>query len=349
MSESKSARDQRARVQRTGEKSASRSLRSTHTRTRSASACSAPSGSGASARSAEQLPSARSDRASADPGARVERAAQIDHVAAADHVANVDRADSRDVAARGNEAHARQLLTGGTPREILCRIVQGDPLGMRDRVARALHTDAYLLDADRVQLRSLARCARFASRCCAGDLDRELDAIVSQAIEDLLREDAEPDGDTELGSTPISAAFVALAGPLGLEPEAMRRACACFNQLCAADRKAFFDLVIDGASLDDLARRNGENASEIGRRARKALDLLLHGQGDRTSEREHGQRKPAESIERTSLESDERGSAASDRRGPQEFTRRAPTESIQRKRQDSAERKPTPSRPEARR
>jgi hypothetical protein len=347
MSESKSSREQRARVQRAsvqraGEKSASRSLRSTHTSTRSASARSAPPGPPASARSAEQQPSARSDRASADPGARGDRAAPIDHVAAGEHAAHVDRAESGDVAALRNESRARQLLTGGTPREILCRIVQGDPLGMRDRVARALHADAYLLDADRVQLRSLARCARFASHCCAGDLEHELDSIVSQAIEDLLREDAEPDGDSESGSAPISAAFVALARPLGLEPEAMRRACACFNQLCAADRKAFFDLVIDGASLDDLARRNGESASEIGRRARKALDLLLHGQGERASEREQGQRKPVESIERTALECDERGSAASDQHKPQEFTGRAPTETTQHKR-------PTPSRPEARR
>ncbi|HEY2369063.1 MAG TPA: hypothetical protein VGH87_21850, partial [Polyangiaceae bacterium] len=210
---------------------------------------------------------------------------------------------ARDVVSRESEARARQLLSSGTPREILCRIVQGDPLGMRDRAARALHSSAYLLDADRVQLRSLARCARFAARCSSGDFDQRLDEIVNEAIEDLLREDGETDHELDPGSAP-GAAFVALARPLGLEPEAMRRACASFNRLPKPDRKAFFELVIDGAPLDELARRGGESASEIARRARKALDLLLSAQA--------GERKPAENERKAAV--NERPPASNERK-----------------------------------
>jgi DNA-directed RNA polymerase specialized sigma24 family protein len=168
------------------------------------------------------------------------------------------------------------LLAGGTPREILCRIVQGDPLGIRDRVARRLRASAYLVDADRVQLRALARCARFAQRYAGRpELATWLDEIVDAAVEDLVREDTGTDGGAEVAEVASDTAFIALARPLGLEPAAMRRACAAFNRLPAIDRASFFDLVIDGGSLDELARRSGESASEIARRARRALDVLL--------------------------------------------------------------------------
>src|SRR4051812_31993837 len=95
---------------------------------------------------------------------------------------------------RDGEVRWRRLLSGGTPREILCRIVQGDPLGLRDRVALRLHADAYLLDADRVLLRALARCARFAGRYQGRpELGSWLDEIAGQAVEEVLREDLEPD------------------------------------------------------------------------------------------------------------------------------------------------------------
>jgi DNA-directed RNA polymerase specialized sigma24 family protein len=178
---------------------------------------------------------------------------------------------------RDADARRRTLLMGGTPREILCRIVQGDPLELRTRVARRLRAENYLFDADRVHLRTLARCARFANRYQGRpDLDEWLDQIVGEAIDDLLREDLELARRTDRGADEPSAAFTTLAKPLGLDPVAMRRACAAFNRLGAADRKAFFELVIEGGSLDELARASGDGATEIARRARRALDVLLH-------------------------------------------------------------------------
>jgi hypothetical protein len=204
-----------------------------------------------------------------------------------------------DGSARSSDVRTRQLLSGGTPRELLCRIVQGDPLGMRERVARLVHSSAYLLDADRAQLRSLARCARFASRGAGrADLASWLDEIVSEAIDQIVCEEADLELDPA-GET-LDAAFVALAPPLGLEPESMRRACAAFNQLPAADRRAFFALVIDGRALDDLAHESGESASEIARRARRALDLLMQGQAPERAQAASEKKSDKKAIDRDS-------------------------------------------------
>src|SRR5262249_54272631 len=61
------------------------------------------------------------------------------------------------------EPEWRRLLSG-TPREVLARLVQEDPLGVREKVAARLRADALLLDSDRVHLRVLARVSRFAGR-----------------------------------------------------------------------------------------------------------------------------------------------------------------------------------------
>jgi DNA-directed RNA polymerase specialized sigma24 family protein len=194
---------------------------------------------------------------------------------------------------RDGDARRRSLLAGGTPREILCRIVQGDPLELRAHVARRLRADAYVFDADRVHLRALARCARFANRYPGRpDLDEWLDQIVREAIEDLLREDLELARSLDRDGAEPSAAFTALARPLGLDPAAMRRACAAFNRLGAADREAFFELLIEGRSLDELARARGEGATELARRARRALEVLLHERAAADAQDSTGEVRP---------------------------------------------------------
>jgi hypothetical protein len=55
----------------------------------------------------------------------------------------------------------------------------------------------------------------------------------------------------------------------------MRVACAAFDVLPFADRAAFFDLVLEARDLDGCARAAGVNASEIARRARRALAAIL--------------------------------------------------------------------------
>jgi|RhiMethySRZTD1v2_1073278.scaffolds.fasta_scaffold467860_3 hypothetical protein len=173
------------------------------------------------------------------------------------------------------------LLQGRSPREILSRIVAGDPLRLRARAGRRLEAQALLFDADRVLLRALALTARAAPRYRGQpEIEEWLGARVDEALAELLEEGDEAPPPAEGASAP--GAFQVLATPLGLDPHAMSRACARFHRLPFAERRAFFDLVLHARSLDELARSSGESATEIARRARRGLEALLaieEGQG----------------------------------------------------------------------
>ncbi|MBK7643185.1 MAG: hypothetical protein IPJ19_09060 [Planctomycetes bacterium] len=170
----------------------------------------------------------------------------------------------------------RSLLQGRSPKEILSRIVAGDPLRLRSRIGRRLEAQALFFDADRVLLRALAQTARAAPRYHGlPPIDDWLDARVDEALRAIEEEGDQPPGNTASTSARGPGAFESLAVPLGLEPAAMVRACARFHRLPFADRRAFFDLVLHAGSLDELARASGESATEIARRARRGLDALL--------------------------------------------------------------------------
>ncbi len=168
----------------------------------------------------------------------------------------------------------RRWLAGASPREILARIVPGDPLGVRAMVARRLRADALLLDADRVHLRALARCAREAPAYRGRPpIEPWLEENITAAIDDLSHEDGEA---AALGR---ASAIADLARPLGLDPVAMQGACREFSRLPAHDRRAFFALVLEQRPLDEVARRDGISASEAARRARRALVVLASRAG----------------------------------------------------------------------
>jgi DNA-directed RNA polymerase specialized sigma24 family protein len=174
----------------------------------------------------------------------------------------------------------RQWLAGGSSREVLARIVQEDPLGVREHVARALRDGAYLMDSQRVALRCFALVARHAIRYRGRpDLQEWLQALAREAICAILRDDGEAERKPIVpGHEPgreHGTAFAALARPLGLEPDAMGRACLSFNRLPQADRAAFVALVIAGRPLEELVRAHGESATDIARRARRGLDTIL--------------------------------------------------------------------------
>jgi hypothetical protein len=191
----------------------------------------------------------------------------------------LDRASAEESPTREGEPTRWRHWLSGSPREVLGRIVRDDPLGVREQVAARLREQAWLLDADRIELRTLARCARYAPRYQGRpELATWVAEHVSAAIEELLQEESESEHGAESAGD-VPAAFVTLARPLGLEPSSMRRACAHFNRLAFEERRAFFDLLILGRALDELARESGVGATQIARRARRALDVVLHGPG----------------------------------------------------------------------
>jgi len=173
----------------------------------------------------------------------------------------------------------RRILAGKAPREVLARLVDGDPLGVRDSVHAGLRRRAYLFDADRVFLRSLARIARLAGRYHGRPaLAVWLAELVDESLLDLLREDLEAERSGAPPDGPALAAYEDLAAPLGLEPGRMRAVCTAFNRRPEPQRRAFFQLVIEGRSLDELARA-GPSATELARSARGALEAVLRAGG----------------------------------------------------------------------
>lgn len=169
----------------------------------------------------------------------------------------------------------RALFAPSSPKDVLARLVQDDPLGLRARIAIELRDACYLIDADRVELRALARVARAAPRYDGRpELRAWLSSLVRESIEELVRDEVERDA-----SLDASGALHELARPLGLEGASMQRACAAFNRAPLAERRAFFALVIDGRALEDVCGASGESATDVARRARRALDLILASAG----------------------------------------------------------------------
>jgi len=165
-----------------------------------------------------------------------------------------------------------ELLGRGGPREILSRIVPGDPLQVRPRAARRIRARALLLDAERATLRALALIAARAARWRGRPrLDLWLEARVDEALDELL--DEERDG-------PPRAAAPAdpIAVRLGLLPEALARGRARFHALALEDRDAFHRLVLEAGSLDETARALGVGAPELARRARRGLLAFTAGE-----------------------------------------------------------------------
>ena len=178
----------------------------------------------------------------------------------------------------------RAWLAGASPREVLARLMCGDPLDLRSRIASVLDERAYLIEHDRLHLRAVARVARAAPRYRGQpDLDPWLRRHVEEALDELL-EESEPDEPSP--TTPWG--LEGLARPLGIEPASARAACLAFNRLPLEERKAFRALVLEGRSLDDLAAHpladgRPASATEIARAARRALERVCAAAGLSTS------------------------------------------------------------------
>jgi len=178
----------------------------------------------------------------------------------------------RAAAARRRRAASRRHLLAGSSREVLARIVDGDPLGLRERVGSGLLARHLLLDPDEVHLRAIAAVAAEAGGLrVAAELGAWLQARVDEAIDESVEELCAARSPHELRR----GAWNDLATPLGLPSAAARAACARFNILPATERELFFRAVLERRSLDDLARASGLSLTELARRARRVLDTIL--------------------------------------------------------------------------
>jgi hypothetical protein len=181
----------------------------------------------------------------------------------------------RPVEANSGDAKPARLLHGN-PREILARIVPGDPLALRALIADRLDERHLIADADRLQLQLLIRVARHAAVAGArGELRAWLLARLDPLLDELAT--AKP---ASAGDATASGAVDGFARSLGIDPPRARRAIAALNACTVQQRRAFHGLVLLRRGLDELARAEQVNASELGRRARVALDAVLQAVGE---------------------------------------------------------------------
>jgi len=178
--------------------------------------------------------------------------------------------------ARG-EVDWKRFLATGSPREVLARLVDGDPLGVRTLVAERLSGSRRLLDAERVTLRTLAGVARFACRYRGRPVfSAWLKERCDEAIVDVLQEEREAAASSvKLASDP-SEAFTLLAEPLGIDAHDARRACVALHDCTFEERDAFFALVLEARSLDEVAADRDCEPTLLARRARHVLLTILN-------------------------------------------------------------------------
>jgi len=100
------------------------------------------------------------------------------------------RGETRSGAGSGPTTDPRELFAGGSPREVLGRLLDGDPLDIGGRTRSKLKEKALLLDVERWTLRSMARVAFAAPRWDGTTALLEwIDGLVDRAASDLLDED----------------------------------------------------------------------------------------------------------------------------------------------------------------
>jgi hypothetical protein len=163
---------------------------------------------------------------------------------------------------------AQRAFLQGSARAVLQRLAEGDPLRLRARIVRRLTARHLLMDAEAVLRRTLVHAARDARDLHeAVVLEDWLGERIDRAVSELLS--AQPECESSL------ALWRELARPLGLDPRAMARASVRFNARPPEARRAFFQLVLGGASLEECARRGGVTPVELAQAARSSLQVFL--------------------------------------------------------------------------
>ncbi|MEQ1892386.1 MAG: hypothetical protein ABL998_07600 [Planctomycetota bacterium] len=166
---------------------------------------------------------------------------------------------------RPSAAPASWLFVGSSE-EILARLVDGDPLGLRACVVAELAREALLVDVERALLR-LQSLVALRARDWPGHGTPEpfLAACVGEAVRELAQED-------EPGSFGEPLEFC--CRPLGLDARALGEACRGFNRLPSEVRQAFVAAVLEGDAPERSARARKLSLGEFARRARTGLELF---------------------------------------------------------------------------
>src|SRR5690606_383102 len=109
----------------------------------------------------------------------------------------------------------RGVLDVGSPREVLARLIAGDPLELGRRCQERTHSQALLLDSRRLYLRASAHVARHAPKYAGTpEIDIWLAEHIRKALKEIVAEDAERARARDLLDVPEDPWILGIAGLL---------------------------------------------------------------------------------------------------------------------------------------
>ncbi len=176
---------------------------------------------------------------------------------------------------RTERGAAAKVLAGRDRREILRRIIDGDPLELSQLVMRRLVERAFLIDGDRVLLRAVARTAHAAPKWHGKPpLDEWLVQCVDASMEDLVQEDA---GSAFFGMAVHENAdshFAFIAKAFGVDTSTALEMVATFNSLPEEARLTWHALAVEGKSLKRYVAEGHGPPSTVREHIRRAAKAL---------------------------------------------------------------------------
>ena len=168
------------------------------------------------------------------------------------------------------------FLRGDDASEIHARLSgDGDPLRIRERVARRLREVWFLLEQDRVAARTYLLCAYgAATEPAPEDLEVWSFGKIDLAIQQILHRDAEAEEREPGLLEEEEKQFPLLVECLLREPGRVRHYSVAFNALPELTRRAFFELLIDGRDVLEVIEGGPWNRESLRAHVLQALAVL---------------------------------------------------------------------------
>ena len=196
--------------------------------------------------------------------------------------------DSQERRDGGEEYPGARWLAGGSPSDVLARLLVAKELELGARVAARLESRAVLLDPDRTYLRSLAHTARKAMFYRGvPPLAEFLDACIDRGIDDLVDEDVESER-SGAPLEPADARFRAVSETLGVESTTARRICVVLNTQHDELRHATYAVLVLRKSVDAHATAARRPVPRVREPEREGLRRLSSAFGRRIGPTEYG-------------------------------------------------------------
>jgi hypothetical protein len=171
-----------------------------------------------------------------------------------------------------------ELLVADSPREVLHRLLDGDPFHIGDRCRLLLRQKAFFLNPERLFFKSVARVS-YASLDYGGKppLERWLDRCIDRSIEDMRSEQYEEEFHALPPEESDDGAFYTnFADKAGIEVPLARLACLALNNLPDETRLAFQAIGMEGKTIHRYVAEGHGPPDRVRRLLRHAaLSVLL--------------------------------------------------------------------------